>query len=326
MLDVKLTPSQDGVQIGPLTVTFMRTLRIPDDGRQHPLPPGLGTFPVRRMSDYADRVPASWARHGGVFFPIHEREAMWMDFEAPEHDPVALKVAVGMVNAITGKPWSEPLDETDQDYVVVPDQPWLDGIKTEGESVRQFVAMPLGSGATVEGQLTGNEECGGLQLLALAAKPGAVAPRGIPDFDMGTHEMLSDACMAVPALDMGIAAGGRMRQQIYEDSYGIEVWDPTNTARVYVHMCNAELWQAITGEEPPAEPRELEGYDGPWFDVDDAGYGVVPGSTILDGVKSVDELDEAASTTTANLKSKKVVVVPTPGKLPDPSGVRDGDW
>ena len=37
-----------------LTVTFQRTLRIPDDERTYPLPPGLGDFPLRHVDDYAD--------------------------------------------------------------------------------------------------------------------------------------------------------------------------------------------------------------------------------------------------------------------------------
>jgi len=44
---------------GGATVRFMRTLRLPETGT-HPLPPGLGTFPLRRVADYPDRAPAPW--------------------------------------------------------------------------------------------------------------------------------------------------------------------------------------------------------------------------------------------------------------------------
>lgn len=50
-----------------------------------------------------------------------------------------------------------------QNYVVVPPQKFLDGFCTNTGVVRQFVAMPLGSGATVEEQLTGKAGFGGLQ-------------------------------------------------------------------------------------------------------------------------------------------------------------------
>lgn len=34
------------------TLSFQRTLRIPDSDRDHPLPPGLGRFPPRHAEDY----------------------------------------------------------------------------------------------------------------------------------------------------------------------------------------------------------------------------------------------------------------------------------
>ena len=30
-----------------LRIDFQRTLRIPDDGKDYPLPPGLGRFPIK---------------------------------------------------------------------------------------------------------------------------------------------------------------------------------------------------------------------------------------------------------------------------------------
>jgi len=47
----------DRLHIGDLEITFERTLRIPDDGNTYPLPPGLGAFPIRKVEDYAERVP-----------------------------------------------------------------------------------------------------------------------------------------------------------------------------------------------------------------------------------------------------------------------------
>ena len=34
------------------SLSFQRTLRIPDDGRDYPLPPGLGRFALRHIEDY----------------------------------------------------------------------------------------------------------------------------------------------------------------------------------------------------------------------------------------------------------------------------------
>ena len=43
-----------------LTIDFQRTLRIPDDDRTYPLPPGLGSFPLRHVDDFAERLPGTW--------------------------------------------------------------------------------------------------------------------------------------------------------------------------------------------------------------------------------------------------------------------------
>jgi len=55
-----------------LDITFQRTLRIPDDDRTYPLPPGLGNFPLRHVDDFADRVPANWRPRGGVMLPMFQ--------------------------------------------------------------------------------------------------------------------------------------------------------------------------------------------------------------------------------------------------------------
>ncbi|MGV9833940.1 hypothetical protein ACWDUL_07035 [Nocardia niigatensis] len=146
---------------GGVGVRFIRTLRLPEQGT-HPLPPGLGEFPVRRVADYADSVPEEWSRRGGVMLPMYLREAMWLSFSAKE--PAALQIGVGKVCAVSGKPWSDRLARDPQNYVVLPRQPWLDGINSGTGTIRQFVAVPLGLGATVEGQVTGEETHGGIQL------------------------------------------------------------------------------------------------------------------------------------------------------------------
>jgi hypothetical protein len=99
---------------------------------------------------------------------------MWISFESDQK--FAVKVYVGGVNAVSGEPSTDTeqtlvrryklLSERKsiQDYVVTPDQVWFDGIATQDGTVRQFVAMPLGSGYTVEAQITGADLIGGLQI------------------------------------------------------------------------------------------------------------------------------------------------------------------
>ena len=114
------------------------------------------------MDDYPDNLPDTWEEHGGVFLPMYQAEAMWINFHADY--PMAVKIAAGKINAVTGAAWKDELTNTPQDYLVVPDQPWLDGFCVEKGLIRQFVAMPLGEGYTPEEQLTGEAEHGGLQI------------------------------------------------------------------------------------------------------------------------------------------------------------------
>ena len=88
---------------------------------------------------------------------------------------------------------------------------------------------------------------------------------------------------------MGLGAGGRIRQEIEEDSYGVEVWDLDHPARCFVHLARAEQWQALTGRPAPTSPPTAEQYRRagiPWFDYEAAGA-AVPGSDVLAGIRSV---------------------------------------
>src|SRR5438067_7512617 len=160
-----------------LEVTFQRTLRVPDDGKTYPLPPGLGAFPIRHVDDFAATVPGSWLEHGGVMLPMFQSEAMWLYFAAAFDDermasyPLAIKVATGKIDAVTGQSWSDGLHRRPQDYLVAPKQPWLDGYCVTRGQIRQFVAMPLGAGYSAEEQLTGKAEHGGLQIVVYPMKP-----------------------------------------------------------------------------------------------------------------------------------------------------------
>lgn len=108
---------------------------------------------------------------------------MWIRFDS--NDEFAIKIFVGGINAISGEPAIETAatrlrrlnlladQKSVQDYVITPDQLWLDGIASTQGRVRQFVAMPVGSGYTVEAQVTGEDITGGLQFEITPAKVNA---------------------------------------------------------------------------------------------------------------------------------------------------------
>ncbi len=283
----------DSIAVGPqFELTFQRTLRIPDDGREYPLPPGLGSFPLRRVADYADRVPAEWREAGGFFLPIHQREALWLSFHGADWHPVAVRVGAGDVCALTGDEWKPGLSANPQNYMVVPDQPWLDGINAGAGYIRQFVATPLGTGATIESQLTGRD-AGGLRISVTMPKPGRFPDRAP---QRPHHGGMGDgACYSVceSAAPLGLAAGGRMTQSIYPYPHGVDTWDAATTTEARIHMADARTWAAVTGEPTPASPADVRSYMAaglPWFGLYDEHLGDVAAPERLAGVRSMEEV------------------------------------
>jgi hypothetical protein len=385
---------------------FQRTLRIPDDEKVHALPAGLGCFPLSHIEDFSESLDEATLRRGGIMMPMHRSEAMWINFmggprRASGHAyPFAIKVAAGKVNALTGGAWSPALSAEEQDYVVIPTQPWIDGFAISKGIIRQFVAERLGEGFSVEEQLTGKAEFGGLQILAYPMKAeryldilrareeverareeaararerrrrierlremltpfsefsdrarsaatssmatlseiehrigraGEVSRTGeVPDPDrilaelrglvdrwsdqvselanispnefMSPDVMYSMSCASEdeepsfmrrstsvePLRSMGLGGGGRMRQEIYADPYGIDAWDQSAGSRCFVHLVDAAQWAEISGGPAPTEPPSQRDYERrglPWFDYYAPGNGAVSGSKLLAALKS----------------------------------------
>jgi hypothetical protein len=300
-LDVRL--EDDRIHIGDrLVISCQRTLRIPDDGRTYPLPPGLGRFPIRRCEDFRDQLPRAWS--GDFLVPIYRREALWLGFEGASWKPNAVKVGVGRVDAVAGEAWSDRLTKSPQNYLVIPEQPWLDGINAGAARVRQFVAVPLGQGLSVEAQVTGTERWGGLQMMAFEPKAGRF-PDEAPPQPAGI-EVFQEMSMSKP---MGIAAGGMMRQKIYPDPYGIDAWDPEQRATVFIHLIAAGEYSAITGEQMPSTPVDAAAYTSagfPWFDVYDEQKDDVAAADVLARIKSLRDLEQHDADTSIDIAEAQI--------------------
>lgn len=334
---LEVTVKRDTLDFGSgFSLNFQRTLRIPDDGRTYPLPPGLGVFPICRVDEYKESVPGAWVEHGGVFIPMYQREALWISFRYRYWKPNAVKVAVGKVNAVSGKPWNQKLSPDENDYMVCPPQPWLDGINAGNGYINQFVAMPLGMGYTVEAQVTGEEKFGGIQIIVYEPKPGKfpdeppqptrvayrVAPSAAPE--MAMHAVGGGA-------EMGLAAGGKMKQKIYPDPHGLDIWDENNCGRVYVHIVNSMMYREITGQEPPNTPvtaKTYAQYGLPWFDLYDDKLGDIAVPEELKNVKTVKELDNEKGYTSQqddesiDVPEDKIVKL----DIDSDKEIKDGNW
>ena len=276
------------------SLSFQRTLRIPDDGRRYPLPPGLGRFPLYRVRDFADRVPEGWDREHGYFIPMYQREAMWIDFDGAHWKPNAVKVGVGLVNAVSGTPWDLELHADPQDYLVVPAQPWLDGLKAGESMIRQFIAVPLGAGQTIEAQVRGSESDGALRLAVFEPRPGRFPDTPPSDGLLLVREQAPAMAMKADGAAMGLGAGGRMKQKVYPDSYGSDTWSGDAPQEAVIYIVNSEQFEAITGRQPPSTPVNAAAYTAygfPWFDLYDETRPDLPASDALRGVKSPGELE-----------------------------------
>jgi hypothetical protein len=391
---------------------FQRTLRIPDDAETHYLPPGLGKFPLRHVDDLASALPPAIGRRGGVALPMHSSEAMWINFRGGDAGeglryPFAVKIAAGKINAVTGLPWREGLSSDLQDYIVVPEQPWLDGFSIGEGIIRQFVAERLGEGYSVEEQLTGRAEFGGLQIIAYPMKAAryedlrrrrliksklsgvlseihwerqrlrqtqrdlddmqgsleAVDIENAGDLDAierlidqsqsrleslrrgfdessdsgprfsrrsaSAREWASGPTTSYRSEVMGLAAGGRMKQEIYADPYGIDAWDQTISSRCFVTLLTADMWAQATGEAPPTEPLAASDYAKsglPWFDYYKPSLSALGGSSILAKVKSWAHLKNANGEAPDNQAPAPATVIPLGGsRRPTTNVVREVD-
>ena len=92
---------------------------------------------------------------------------------------------------------------------------------------------------------------------------------------------------------MGLAPGGRMQQDIYDDPYGLDAWDQRHASRCFVTIANSVQWMALTGERAPTEPPTARQYAAaglPWFEYFGGDLRAMAGSDKLRAIASVAEI------------------------------------
>ncbi|KAI0595101.1 hypothetical protein F4775DRAFT_387263 [Biscogniauxia sp. FL1348] len=277
-----------------LQIWFHRTIRVPDNLGTSQLPPGLGDFPLFQVKQYASKMPANMVARGGVFFPMHQKEALWIRMRATA--PFMVKIYAGGVNAISGEHKAESAEtrqrradrhargENIQDYVVAPLQYWVDGFAVAPGVVRQFVAMPVGSGYSLEAQF-GDETLGGLQLEITPARP-----------ETGPWKSGPSSSSSSQAAPMGIAPGGRIVQCIRKDPYDPAIWSRDTTLAVPVQILNSAGFRAVTGRDPPPSPIDARAYAAaglPFFQLDESAWAGSAIAGYFPSLQSVNEREQA---------------------------------
>jgi hypothetical protein len=304
-------------------ISFQRTLRLPDDNKTYPLPAGFGDFSIRHIEDFRGSFNDVMLRRGGVIMPMYESEAMWINFHGDY--PMAVKIATGKINAVTGDSWENELSDSPQDYIVIPEQPWLDGYNTGDNEVRQFVATKQGGGKTAEEQLSGKADVGGIQIIVYPMKlecyKKLISP-DLPSLVAQTNYMRLDPDYNLDYF-MGLTPGGRIKQTIHDDPYGIEVWDTQHSSRCFVNIVDSTKWTEITEEpvpHPPITSKQYEENGVPWFEHYSQDTSDLKKSDKLSSLKSIGEF--------TNDESDYDVVVTKPMKVSEPTSkiVSEGEF
>ena len=159
--------------------------------------------------------------------------------------PFAVKIATGKINAVSGEPWTPNLNRDPQDYVVIPEQPWLDGYCVEkGSSGSSSPCRWPG--------LFGRGAAHGRAGMGRGADPRLSDEGGSYE---KLHLPLRAYAQPLPDSPMGLAPGGRMKQEVYDDPYGLDAWDQRHFSRCFVTIANSVTWHAIIGERPPEQLR-----------------------------------------------------------------------
>ena len=159
--------------------------------------------------------------------------------------------------------------------------------------------MPLGAGYTAEEQVTGQGEVGGVQMVVYPMKRDVFERRFPRAKRTGRgSELYSMASPAfgdelAPEQAMGLAPGGKMTQEIYDDPFAFADWDLRRRSRCFLHLANSMAWRQITGAEPPTVPptaKEYTEHGLPWFDYYAETPAVDGGGTLGKVLNSVGEL------------------------------------
>jgi hypothetical protein len=241
------------LQLSPhLAVSFQRTPR----GSASAPPPltSYGALPIWLANDRARRERAADA-----LVPAMPEESFWIGIE-PTDDRIATALRVGvqragegtLIDAVTGRQWSNPLSSSPQNYVVSPPQRSLLGIANGDHEARRFTTLAASNGS--------RHGPGTLRLQFVNLLPSHVPslPPPPPPIPL-LHGSRRGSATEQPS---GNAAGpGTVPQRLAPDPYGLNHWslDSAVTAMVrLVPPAEFEQWSGWPRPEP-LDPSKIYG-------------------------------------------------------------------
>ncbi|KAL3431832.1 hypothetical protein BDV09DRAFT_206421 [Aspergillus tetrazonus] len=298
----------------------------------------------QKILAFASQLPERITKRGGIFFPMWQREALWIQFNhRGGNTHYAIRVNIGHINAISGLDIYEVSDK--QDYLVIPGQQWLDGI-----------AEAVGSGYTVEGQVSGKEKFGGIQIevipsyerdthtfgysteqgrvkyaaehdtpgdyalkdgdkVAMALKPSTFRGQARLLFTSGPLKVWHP--QASVQLTQKTYFSGKLMQDIVQDSSPKGIWNTARARLLNIHILQPSDFEAVTHIIPPKTPITIEEYIKagiPFYAVEEDPDQRLDGSATLAGLKSISAIDnevgvDEADTEFDPLKPKRCATI-----------------
>lgn len=139
-----------------------------------------------------------------------------------------------------------------QNYIVRPRQHWLDGIATSNGKVSQFVVDSVGSGYSVEAQVTGIDSIAGLQFEIIPQKHFG----GSDAYELKSPEEMKSA---TKVKEMSIAPGGLIHQVIVDDTFSARNRDTEYSTMFNVQLIDVASCGAL-GIPVPSTPVTAQTY------------------------------------------------------------------
>lgn len=226
------------------TISFKRTLRLPDNVNLPCVPPTWGQFQLASLDDYKGMIPSSWGEHGGIMLTMYQSDAMYLNFSGYRDKkraspyPFVIKILSCDINRIIGQNNQSEIQSPPKDFLYYPIQSWLNGLHASDGQFKQFVAMRL------------HEENPILQIQVFAMKSSCYE-RLYPQSNSDNADYYSTRWGASPA---------DPREPAPPNESESDKWDTRNGIVCFVHIVNTVVWREITGHSPSHDPFTLQRY------------------------------------------------------------------